>query len=269
VSVRDRIRDLTGFGTDELLALEGFDAATDDAVVYLSGSLVSGHANPWSDIDLFAVTDRAPLGNTMRADTNLVIPHFVADRRADYEFWTPAKVAEMADRLARYELGTGVSIPGASFMQIEKIFIHRVRVGVPLCNEDGFAELQAQFDWERFAAFLTEEAMRHLDSELEDLVGMRKGGDRDSALWVARQTVDVTIETYLHSLGNTDPVHKWQVRYLADLDESPRHQTLRDDYWRLAMPDRASELRAGGDGWHAFVEEVIAFANRVAAWVQG
>lgn len=265
----DRIRELTGFGAGELLALEGFDERTSDAVVYLSGSLVSGHANPWSDIDLFAVTDRAPLGNVMRADTNLVVPHFVADRRADYEFWTPAKVAEMAGRLAAYELGSGVSIPGASFLQIEAIFIHRVRVGVALCNAAGFAELRAQFDFERFAGFLTEEAMRHLDSELEDLVGMRKGGDRDAALWVARQTVDVAVEAYLHSLGNTDPVHKWQVRYLATLDDSARHRSLREDYWRLAMPDDASDLRDGDDGWHAYVEEVIAFANRVGTWVQG
>jgi hypothetical protein len=265
----DRMRELTGYGADELLGLEGFDATSTDAVVYLSGSLVTGHANPWSDIDLFAVTDREPRGHVMRADTNLVVPHFVDDRRADYEFWTPATARELADRLAAHELGSGRSIPGASFIDIEKIFVHRVRVGVPLCNLDGFAALQALYDFEHFAAFLSEEAIRHLDSELEDLVGMRKGGDRDGALWVARQTVDVAVEAYLHAHGNTDPVHKWQVRYLAELDDSERHRRLRDDYWRLALPNQAAALRDGGDAWHAYVEEVIAFANRVAAWVQG
>jgi len=263
------VRELTGYGADELLALEGLHAGSTDAVVYLSGSLVSGHANPWSDIDLFAVTDREPRGHVMRADTNLVVPHFVGDRRADYEFWTPAKAREIADRLASYELGAGGSIPGASFLQIELIFVHRVRVGVALCNAAGFAELQAQYDFEHFAGLLCEEAMRHLDSELEDLVGMRKGGDRDGALWVARQTVDVAVEAYLHAQGITDPVHKWQVRYLAELDDSERHRALREGYWRLALPGRADELRDGGDAWHAYVEEVIAFANRVGAWVQG
>lgn len=263
------VRDLTGYSAAELLALEGFAEDSTDAVVYLSGSLVSGHANPWSDIDLFAVTDRAPAGHVMRADTNLVVPHFVTDRRADYEFWTPAKARELAGRLAAYDLGSGISIPGASMLQIEKIFVHRVHVGVPLCNPDGFAELQALYDFDRFAAFLTEEAMRHLDSELEDLVGMRKGGDRDTALWVARQTVDVAVEAYLHAGGNTDPVHKWQVRYLEALGDGERETRLREDYWRLALPGEAAGLRDGGDGWHAYVEEVIAFANRVAARVQG
>jgi len=46
VSGVDRIRELTGLCAGELLALEGFDERTSDAVVYLSGSLVSGHANP-------------------------------------------------------------------------------------------------------------------------------------------------------------------------------------------------------------------------------
>jgi hypothetical protein len=35
------------------------------------------------------------------------------------------------------------------------------------------------------------------------------------------------------------------------------------------MPGRAAALRDGGDAWHGYVEEVIAFANRVATWVQG
>ena len=265
----ERVRELTGFGADELLALEGFDAATDDAVVFLSGSIVSGHANPWSDIDVFAVTDRAPRGAASVAETNLVVPHFVAGRRADWEYWTPAKVRELAASVAAYELATGGAILGTTLLQIEKIFIHRLRVGIALCNDAGFAELQALFDFDRFAACLTEEAMRHLDVELEDLVGMRKGGDRDAALWVARQTIDVAVEAYIHSLGNTDPVHKWQVRYLAALDDSERHRRLRADYWRLALPDDAAALRDGGDRWEAYVEDVIAFANRVAAWAQG
>ena len=194
-----------------------------DAVVYLSGSLVSGHANPWSDIDLFAVTDREPVGSTSCAPARTSSSRTSSPTAAPTtSSGLPRRSRELADRLASYELGSGISIPGASFLQIEKIFIHRVRVGVPLCNPDGFAELQALYDFERFAAFLTEEAMRHLDSELEDLVGMRKGGDRDSALWVARQTVEVAVEAWLHARGNTDPVHKWQVRYLAALGDGER-----------------------------------------------
>ncbi|HEX2046198.1 MAG TPA: nucleotidyltransferase domain-containing protein [Acidimicrobiales bacterium] len=259
----------TGLTVDQLLAAEGFP---DDsrAVVYLSGSIVSGHANPWSDIDVFAVADRGPSGAVHGiATTNAVAPHFLGDRRVDYEFWRPAAVEELARRLDAYDLASGTSIQGATFLRIEEIFIHRLRIGVPLLDEAGFARLQARFDFDRFAAFQTEDAIRHLDAELEDLVGMRKGGDRDGALWVARQVLDVSVEAYLHSLGNTDPVEKWRVRYLQELPDSARHRQLQADYWRLQYPAAAVALRDDGDVWHRYVEEVIAFSNRVAAWAQG
>jgi hypothetical protein len=34
-------------------------------------------------------------------------------------------------------------------------------------------------------------------------------------------------------------------------------------------PDREDALRGPGDAWHDYVEEVIAFSGRVAAWAQG
>lgn len=266
-----RVLDCTGYEAATLIGLEQFpDAAHPDEVVFLSGSYVTGHANPWSDIDVFVVGTR---GSTAAADqqlvatTNRVVGHFMDGKRVDYEFWLPDTVDELARRLAGHEPGTGRSIQGATFMQIEEILIHRIRIGVPLCNPEGFAALQSQFDFAHFATFLTEESIRHLDAEVEDLIGMRKGGDRESALWVARQVVEVNVEAYLHSLGNTDPVAKWRVRYLAALEPSPRHDQLRADYDRLMYPDLAW-LR-DGDNWHRYAEEVLEFSNRVSSWTQG
>jgi len=263
-----QVRELTGLSVEQLIEVEGFPDDS-DSVVYLSGSWVSGHANPWSDIDVFVVSDREPIGaNPMVASTNIVVPHFVEGRRVDYEFWLPSKLDELADRLAAHQLATGESIQGATFIQIEEIFIHRLRIGIPLVNPEGFARCQARFDFAKLAAFQTEEAIRHLDSELEDIIGMRKGGDRETALWVARQVVDVAVEAYLHSLGITDPVAKWRVRYLREIEDTPRHRQLRDDYWRLSYPDTAEVMRSD-ERWERHVEEVIAFANQLTVWIQG
>jgi len=264
-----RVKDCTGYDAATLIAFERFpDPDHPDEVVFLSGSYVTGHANPWSDIDVFVVGDRGPAtDNVIAADTNSVTPHFLDGKRVDTEFWTPASVDGIARRLADYRPGTGRTIQGAAFLLIEQILVHRIRIGVPLCNPAGFAALQARFDFAHFAAFLTEESIRRLDAEVEDLIGMRKGGDRETALWVARQVVDVNVDAYLHSLGNTDPVAKWRVRYLAALEASPRHDQLRADYDRLMFPD-LTWLRTG-DNWHGYVEEVLAFSNRVSAWAQG
>lgn len=265
----DRVRELTGFGVDELLALEGFPDGS-DVVLFLSGSIVAGHANPWSDIDVFAITDRGPTGeNQGQATTNAVATHILGGRRVDYEFWRPATVEWISRRLMAHELGSGKSIPGASFIEIEEIFMHRVRIGIPLVNPEGFAELQKVFDFDLLAAFQTEEAIRHLDAELEDLIGMRKGGDRDTALWVARQVVDVSVEAYIHSRGITDPVKKWKIKHLEALDDDERHRRLREEYWRLMYPGPAAALRDGGDAWQRYAEEVLEFSNRVVAWAQG
>lgn len=264
-----RVLDCTGFPGDALIALEQYpDPAHPDDVVFLSGSYVTGQANPWSDIDLFVVGTRGPAtDHHMIATTNQVVPHFVDGKRVDWEYWLPATIDDLATRLAAHQLGTGQSIQGATFMLIEEILIHRIRIGVPLLNPDGFAALQAKFDWAHFAGFLAEESIRHLDAEVEDLIGMRKGGDRDSALWVARQVVEVNVEAYLRSLGNTDPVAKWRVRYLEALEPSERHDRLKAEYDRFMYPDLAW-LRTG-DNWHGYVEDVLEFSNRVSAWVQG
>jgi hypothetical protein len=265
----ERVRELTGISAEALLALEGYPDGS-DAVLFLSGSIVAGHANPWSDIDLFAVTDRPPTADQQgHATTNAVATHIIEDRRVDWEFWRPATVEWIAKRLAAHKFGSGESIAGASFIQIELIFMHRLRIGIPLVNEDGFRELQSQFDWGLLAAFQTEEAIRHLDAELEDLIGMRKGNDRDTGLWVARQVLDVSVEAYIHSRGVTDPVKKWMIKYLAALDDEPRHRQMREDYWRLMYPGDEASLRDGSDAWQRYAEEVIEFSNRVAAWAQG
>ena len=262
----ERVRELTGFSAEQLLALEGYPDGS-DTVVFLSGSIVAGHANPWSDIDVFSITDRAATADQQgHATTNTVATHILEDRRVDWEFWRPATVDWIAQRLAAHKFGSGESIAGASFIQIELIFMHRLRIGIPLVNEEGLRELQSKFDYDLLAAFLTEEAIRHLDAELEDLIGMRKGNDRDVGLWVARQVLDVSIEAYIHSTGVTDPVKKWMIKYLGALPDDPRHRQLRDDYWRLMYP---GDLRDGSDAWQRYAEEVIEFSNRVTAWAQG
>jgi hypothetical protein len=259
----------TGVTVADLLAAESFPDSA-GSVVYLAGSIVAGHANEWSDIDVFAVTDRPPATEgILVASTNLVAPHLIAGRRVDVEFWTPRVVEEMARRLDEIELGSGRTPQGATFLEIEDVFIHRLRTGVPLTDAADFARLRARFDFAKFAAFLTEESVRKLDALVEDLAGMHRSGDRDTALWVARVTLDTAVAAFLHSRGNTDPVAKWTLRHLAELDDVPLREQLQADYWALQLPHDATLMRTDDVAWRGYVERVVHFAEGLTAMAQG
>jgi hypothetical protein len=259
---------IVGIPFDQILALEGFPDGS-ETPVYLSGSLVTGIGNAWSDVDAFAITDRRPIGQYNRSTaTNEVSQHYLAGRRVDYEFWSPRRVEELAERLGRIRLGTGEHVNQSSFLQIEELFIDRLRTGVPLIHADSFAGYQRMFDFEHFRAFETEEAIRHVDGLMEDLSGMMESRDMEVALFMARNVVEVAVDAYLHWRGNTDVTRKWRAKYLDRLDDRlERHAQVKRDFWRLQFPE-GRELRADPAACERYVEEVSRFANRIVSWIQ-
>jgi hypothetical protein len=249
--------------TGELLALEGFRDG-DDAIVYVSGSVVDGFGNAWSDVDVFAVVDRAPVGpHAQQASTNWTSQHLAGGRRYDWEFWRPEDVRALAERVDGLELGTGRHILGTAFLHIEQCFVHRLRTGLPVLNRDGLDELRARFDFDRFAAFQSEEAIRWLDAHTEDLCGMLDAHDAETALPTARAVVETAVDAYCHHRGSTDPVRKWRVKHVAALGEP----ALADEFWRLAFPDAA--LRRDWEACRRHCEASIRFAERLVASIQG
>jgi hypothetical protein len=259
---------VAGIGFDELLALEGFPDAS-GAAVYLSGSLVSGTGNSWSDVDVFVIGTRDPIGPFAKsAATNRTSQHYVGSRRVDFEFWRPEQVGSLADRLAGFEPGSGRDINGTLFLPIEECFIHRLRIGIALANPDAVLRHRAMFDYDRFRAYQVERTIRTLDELLEDVCGMVEGDDPHVALFAAREVVGTAVAAYVHMQGNTDPTRKWLAHHLAALDDgSPRHREVTNAFWRLQFPDAAA-LRAEGGAWRAYSEECARFANRIVGWAQ-
>jgi hypothetical protein len=259
---------VAGAGRDEVLAQEGF-ADGDDAVVYVSGSLFEGYGNPWSDVDVFAITDRPPSSPyAKRASTNRTAQHLVGGRRFDWEFWGPDDVRALAARASALRATAREDILGTAFLHIEKCFIHRLRIGAPLLRRDEFERLRSLFDFDLFAGFQADEAIRWLDSLMEDLCGMLAIEDADVALFTARELVGTAVDAYCHSKGSTDPVRKWRVKQLARVaDGSERHAVVAEGFWRLQFPDPVA-LRSDWERCRSYLEECLRFAERVAAWVQ-
>jgi hypothetical protein len=242
----------------ELLALEGIDP-DGPSVVYLSGSVVEGLANSASDIDLFVVADgaepRAPA--VFRKSRFSVAIHFVGARRIDFEYWPPKEVLAIARRLAAVQ-------PGKEFVAealdpTDEVFIHRVGIGVPLVNAEGFRKLQAEFDFERFRRYLVQQAVHRLDGALEDLTGMLDDGDLEVALLRARDVVGLAADAFLHDRGFTNTLPKWRARLLAAAGAEAAG--VRERFWALQFP--AGGVLANEGSRRRYVHCCIEFANRV------
>jgi hypothetical protein len=257
-----------GYLYEQILALESFGEAS-DGPVYLSGSAITPFANPWSDIDVYAITDRGPLGGiAVHEGATQSSQHYLADRRVDFEFWRPADVSVLAERLGQLELGTGDYIVGTLFTYNEVCFMHRLRVGLPILNAGDFEASRACFDFDKLAGYLSQEAIRATDGFHEDVCGMLEGGDLDSAVLTARRLVALAVDAYVHKRGSTDPTEKWRPRLLVALDDgSAFHGEVVQTYWRLEFP---GDMGPGAvqDVRRRYAESCIAFSRQVTSWIQ-
>jgi hypothetical protein len=259
---------IAGLGYDEILAAEGYPDGS-ETPVYVSGSIVTSYANPWSDVDVYVLSDRGSIGTlAIPEGPNVVSQHFVGDRRVDFEFWPPATVGELAARLDRLDLADADNVPRSRFSYQEECFIHRLRVGKALLNEPELAAWRQRFDFAKLSAYQSQEAIRASDGVYEDVCGMLDGGAFDVAMLSARQLIGFSVEAYVHRHGSTDPTVKWRPRQLEAVDDgSVFHREVAGTYWSLEFPDGV-----GGDSspehCRAYVERCLNFSRVLTSWVQ-
>lgn len=204
---------------EEIERLEAVDPASD--IAFLSGSLVEGLGNPWSDLDVYVITDRPPAGPTVIFDGGCTVSiHYVGELRVDYEYWPMARVRDLAERLSSFQPGSGAIV--GLFSEAEEQFVHRlVRYPAPIAGD--VVPLQAMFSLNDLRAYQIQIGVKHLDSIHEDLCGMMEAGSWGVALFSAREMVAAAMDVYLHILGNTNPSRKWRAsliqRYTSLADE--------------------------------------------------
>ena len=250
---------------EEILALEEFPK-DDETSVYLSGSLVEGYGNSGSDIDVFVLTNDKPKGQLIIDKKRFAISiHFIDTRRVDFEYWPAPRVLEIADRLRQIKPGT--DFVAEKLDPVEELFIHRLKIGIPLWNSAKFADWQAKFDFSLFQKYLVQQAVHRIDGALEDLCGMLSDNDLDVALFRARDLVNLTIDAYCHYAGNTNPLPKWRVKILESFATDQFGDEVRSKFWQFQFPD-VENLRTDSTAGAAYIESCIEFANRVTNWIQ-
>ncbi|MBZ4399195.1 hypothetical protein [Myxococcus sp. AS-1-15] len=268
---RDDLVDLLGVDLGQLLALESLTPAL-EAAVFLSGSLVEGMGNAFSDIDVFIVGGGEPKGTSLhKAGEALFSVHMLGKRRVDFEYWSDAAVERLAAKLASLDLKEG----GPDNVMMERrmtedeiVFLHRVRTGVALTHDSRLERLRARFDFPRLSRWLQEVKIREVDDALEDLYGMME--QPDVALMRARELLNSTCDAFCHARGSTNIRRKWRTRILGQLAASgdAEARTFEQRFWELQFPDGA-RLRAQPEALKAYLETCIRLCNQLTDVIEG
>jgi predicted nucleotidyltransferase len=259
------LQEVLGEAVDRLLQIQALDAEDKDTVIYISGSLVEGHGHETSDVDVFVVGDRRPTaGLQVEIDNYQVAVDFGENRRIDYEYWRSPEVERLSRKLATLDLGrdfVGV------LRDEEEVFIHRIRVGVPISPAAEFERVRDLFDFDRLRRYQTIKAFREIDNILDDLTGMVESRDLSVALMRSADLVGYVVDAWTHHCGNTNPYQKWRLRILEDLPPTDRTQKVIDGFWRQRFPD-AALLRRDRSACRSHIVECMEFANVVTDWIQ-
>ena len=209
--------------------LLGRSNATDQDVVILSGTLLEGFGNSYSDLDLYVIADELPM---KRPDTTaiLVIREDGCVRRVNETLEDPANILldvqyytfRELETLARslrtlyQESRQSTQIYRKTLHHEDEDLIHKLLTGKVL--QDGTAEFDARriFDPGMFC-FLKYRNEVGGYAEFRDLVGSWTAGDLDTCVYNTRGYLISQVSGMMFLAGSTNPRPKWFVRRLASL----------------------------------------------------
>lgn len=204
----------------------------EDDAVFISGTLVEGIGNIYSDIDTYVLTDR--LRNVADVDVSahhrvltssreiarrgdfsadVYLIHTVVpghDIKIDVEFLELASVECMlqeANDIFRYAVNHPILLT-KQMTHRQKIFIHRMYIGDILRGSDLLNRLRTVLPAEKYCYIL----YRWIGSDFSvmlDLMGAWSNGELNRAADLARENLITQMTAYLHLCGVTNPTRKW------------------------------------------------------------
>lgn len=212
--------------------LLGRSRARDQDVVVLSGTLLEGFGNLYSDLDIYVIGEHLPTkGSDMPA--TLVIREDGCVRRVnellagtddillDVQYYTWRELDTLARSLRRLyaESRESTQIFRKTLHHEDEDLIHKLLTGRIL--QDGASPFQAReiFDPGMFC-FLKYRNEVGGYADFRDLVGSWTAGDLDTCLYNTRGYLISQVSGMMFLAGSTNPRPKWFVKRLASLDAS-------------------------------------------------
>jgi hypothetical protein len=221
-----------GVGMSDLLPLVGELEGAE--AVLLTGSVAEGLANPDSDIDLMVIGQplEARDGVTTTGRNCQVVNALGQPCGFDIQItvFTPETACTVLDRFAEFVrtwdqklaafVGGGDvdATPWAFpwFAPTERLFLHRLRTGIPLAGSETVSRLRSDGGLERLPLQTFFTAVHACYGFLEDAIAQadQPDGDHDTACVMLTLAADATAEFLLAGAGETHPYAKWRPKLL-------------------------------------------------------
>jgi hypothetical protein len=203
--------------------------ALDEDVVVLSGTLLEGYGNLYSDLDLYVIGNELP-SKGPNTPITLVIREDGCVRRInetledsanillDVQYYTFGELETIARSLRTlyHESRQGTQIYRKTLHHEDEDLIHKLLTGSVLQDGTGRFDARATFDAGAFC-FLKYRNEVGGYAEFRDIVGSWTAGDLDTCLYNTRGYLVAQVSGMMFLAGNTNPRPKWFVRRLASL----------------------------------------------------
>jgi hypothetical protein len=213
--------------------------ATQRDVVVLSGTLLEGFGNLYSDLDLYVICEQLPMkasegtpalivredGRVRRINEPLVSAESIV---LDIQYYTFRELDTLARSLNTLyaESRRGTQIFRKSLHPEDEDLIHKLLTGRVLLDGSGTFDARKIFDHGNFC-FLKYRNEVGGYAEFRDLVGSWTAGDMDTCLHNMRGYLISQVSGMMFLAGGTNPRPKWFVRKLGALGRE--YSTLRDE----------------------------------------
>jgi hypothetical protein len=200
-------------------------------VVVLSGTLLEGIGNLYSDLDLYIIAEELPLKGPAGLSMQVVredgrvrrlneILESAANIVLDVQYYTFRELATLARSLNELyaESKRNTRIFRKTLHPDDEDLIHKLLTGTTLQDPTGCFNARAIFDTGKFC-FLKYRNEVCGYAEFRDLVGSWTDRDLDSCLYNIRSYLISQVSGMMFLAGNSNPRPKWFLRRLASLGD--------------------------------------------------
>ncbi len=200
-------------------------------IIFISGSIVEGIGNKYSDLDVYVIKDAFLDLNSRKIEyvSNKSKTQFEELSNGivcDIEYWPLKTVETLISKIRNINI-EDLSIRTREHLKIENYsmeelasFIHRFLNSYPIYNEKEYNSLKEQLHLDKFYKLMTRKYINNMDNVYEDVIGNMENNSTETMLISARNLLFELMNGYIFSEKYTIDRQKWIFEILDKISKN-------------------------------------------------